>query len=304
MASTEASLSRILEPFATWPDLFDVLLVTFVLYNLLLLIRGTRAAQVVLGILLVVLAYGGARTFRLPALEATLERFFDILPLAILVLFQHEIRRALASFGRTPGWRFGRDGQDLRELFNDVAVAAATLSERRIGALIAFERRDGLRNYIENGIKIDAIVSLDLLITLFHPKAPTHDGAVVIQGNRVAAATCFLPLTRNAELSTELGTRHRAAIGVTEETDAVVLVVSEETGSISLAIDGTMQRQLSSETVKMLLFKYLVADDSTDVKARSRDSATSGSAISDSATPDSTTSEPAPSKPATSEPAS
>ena len=171
MASTDEVLSRILEPFATWPDLFDVLLVTFVLYNLLLLIRGTRAAQVVLGILLVVLAYGAARTFRLPALEATLERFFTILPLAILVLFQHEIRRALASFGRTPGWRFGRDGQDLRELFNDVAVAAATLSERRIGALIAFERRDGLRNYIENGIQIDAIVSLDLLIPLFHTDA-------------------------------------------------------------------------------------------------------------------------------------
>ena len=265
MASTDEVLSRILEPFATWPDLFDVLLVTFVLYNLLLLIRGTRAAQVVLGILLVVLAYGAARTFRLPALEATLERFFTILPLAILVLFQHEIRRALASFGRTPGWRFGRDGQDLRELFNDVAVAAATLSERRIGALIAFERRDGLRNYIENGIQIDAIVSLDLLITLFHTEAPTHDGAVIIQGNRVAAATCFLPLTRNAELSTELGTRHRAAIGVTEETDAVVLIVSEETGAISLAIDGAMQSNLSSSTVKNLLFKYLVADDSTNV---------------------------------------
>ena len=158
MASTEEALSRILEPFATWPDLFDVLLVTFVLYNLLLLIRGTRAAQVVLGILLVVLAYGAARTFRLPALEATLERFFDILPLAILVLFQHEIRRALASFGRTPGWRFGRDGQDLRELFNDVAVAAATLSERRIGALIAFERRDGLLQVLVEDGEVEIVL--------------------------------------------------------------------------------------------------------------------------------------------------
>ncbi|MEO1088855.1 MAG: diadenylate cyclase CdaA [Acidobacteriota bacterium] len=261
MASTDDAISRFIEPFTTWPDVLDVLLVMIVLYNLLLLIRGTRAAQVVLGLVVVVMAYLGARTFRLPALETTLEKFLDILPLAILVLFQHEIRRALASFGRTPAWRFGREGQDMRELYNDVAVAASTLSDRKVGALIAFERREGLRNYIENGIKMDAVVSLDLLISLFHPETPTHDGAVVIQGNRIAAATCFLPLTRNPELSTELGTRHRAAIGVTEETDAVALIVSEETGGISLAVDGTMHRHLSSSSLKTLLFKYLVADD-------------------------------------------
>ncbi|MEM6797089.1 MAG: diadenylate cyclase CdaA [Acidobacteriota bacterium] len=261
MAFSREALVRLLQPLGTWQDLLDVLLVTLVLYNTLLLIRGTRAARVVLGILVVVLFYTSAHTFKLPALETTLEKFFDILPVAILVLFQHEIRGALASFGRTPGWNFGRSGHDVQELYNDVVVAALSLSDQKTGALIVFERREGLRNFIENGIQVDALVSLDLLVTLFHPATPTHDGAVIIQGDRIAATTCFLPLTRSAGLSTEMGTRHRAAIGITEETDAVALVVSEETGDISLAVDGEIDRRLSAGTLRTLLFKTLVADE-------------------------------------------
>lgn len=255
------AIHQLLIPLATGKDLLDVLLVTLVLYNLLLLIRGTRAAQVVLGILVLVLIYYGARLFDLRALETTLEKFFAVLPVAILVLFQHEIRRALARFGRSPLWRFGRWEGDVRNRFNDIVIAASTLSDRRTGALVVIERQEGLRNYVENGIQLDANISIDLLISLFHPETPTHDGAVIIQNDRLAAAACFLPLTRNAELSTELGTRHRAALGISEETDALAIVVSEENGAISLAVDGEIHRRLSSSSLETLIFKSLMGTD-------------------------------------------
>lgn len=250
------ALWKFVEPLAGWEDLVDVLLVTLVLYYLLLLIRGTRAVQVVIGILALVVIYYGARTFELPALETTLENFFVILPVAIIVLFQNEIRRALANFGRTRFWGSG-GAVDVEEVANQVAMAAATLADRKTGALIVFERREGLRNYIENGIQVDGLVSIDLLASLFHPETPTHDGAVIIQGDRIAAATCFLPLTRASELSTQFGTRHRAALGISEETDAVVVVVSEETGEISLAVRGEFERPLSSSSLHTLLVSHL-----------------------------------------------
>lgn len=262
MAPTFESLNDWLQPVAGWVDIVDVVLVTLVIYNLLLLIRGTRAVQIVLGIGVLVMVYWMAGFFRLPALETTLEKFFGVLPVAILVLFQHEIRRALASFGRTPLWGFGTSAQQVKDLYNDVVIAASTLSDRRIGALIVFERQEGLRNYIENGVKVDALLSPSLLVSLFHPETPTHDGAVIVQGDRLAAATCFLPLTRSSELSKELGTRHRAALGISEETDAVALVVSEETGSISLAVNGSMHRRVSSSSLATLLIKYLVSEPS------------------------------------------
>ena len=265
------AIQQLLIPLASWKDVLDVLLVTLVLYNLLLLIRGTRAAQVVLGILVLVLIYYGARLFNLRALETTLENFFAVLPVAILVLFQHEIRRALARFGRSPLWRIGHRDGEVRDRFNDIVIAAATLSDRRTGALIVFERQEGLRNYVENGIQLDANISLDLLISLFHPESPTHDGAVIIQNDRLAAAACFLPLTRNAEISTELGTRHRAALGISEETDALAVVVSEENGSISVAVDGQMHRRLSSSSLETLLFKSLMGGDSGTRSASGED---------------------------------
>lgn len=250
------SLIRQLQPVSSWNDWLDVLLVALVLYYLLLLIRGTRAVQVVVGILALVVIYYGARTLNLPALEMTLETFFALLPVAIIVLFQNEIRRALAGFGRTRLWA-GAGAVDVQEVAQQVTMAASTLAESKTGALIVFERREGLRNYAENGIQVDAEISVDLLVTLFRPDAPTHDGAVIIQNGRLAAATCFLPLTRSSELSTKFGTRHRAGLGITEETDALAVVVSEETGEMSLAVGGEFQRPLSSSTLLTLLLQHL-----------------------------------------------
>src|SRR5690606_5833289 len=157
--------------------------------------------------------------------------------------FQQEIRRALARFGRNP--LLGLTSRpSARHASGDAALAATTLAARRTGALIVFERRQGLRNYIENGIALDAAVSFDLLLNIFTPDTPLHDGAVVIQGDRIAAAACFLPLTSNPELSTEIGSRHRAALGISEETDAVALVVSEESGEISIAVGGRLEQNL------------------------------------------------------------
>ena len=256
--SAEA-LGRLMQPVSRWEDVLDVLLVTLVLYNLLLLIRGTRAVQVLIGIVVLVVLHQFSEAVDLPALENTLEKFFLILPLAIIVLFQHEIRRALATFGTTSFWSFG-SRKKLATTFHAIGLAATTLAERRIGALIVIERLEGLRNYIENGIELDAVVSVDLLINLFTPDTPTHDGAVIVQDDRIAAAACFLPLTQSQRLSTELGTRHRAALGITEETDAVAVVVSEETGAISIAFGGEMIRDLESKDLRNRLHQFLLSD--------------------------------------------
>lgn len=251
-------LQQALAPFASFRDLVDVLLVAVLLYYVLMLIRGTRAVQVVFGFLALALIYYMARWLGLAALETTFENFLILLPVAILVLFQHEIRRALANFGRAPLWGWGHR-RELAKSLNDIAIAAATLSERKIGALVVFERQEGLRNFIENGLQLDASISLDLLVALFVRHSPTHDGAVIVQGDRLAAASCFLPLSRNAELAKELGTRHRAALGISEETDAVALVVSEESGEISLAIEGELHRRLESSSLLTLLYRYLIS---------------------------------------------
>lgn len=253
------ALEQLLQPVSRWEDVLDVLIVTLVFYNLLLLVRGTRAVQVLIGIFVLVILHSVAESVGLTALETTLENFFVILPLAIIVLFQQEIRRALANFGTTSLWSFG-NRQKLASTFQNIGLAATTLAERRVGALIVIERLEGLRTYIENGIELDAVVSIDLLISLFHPETPTHDGAVIIQDDRIAAAACFLPLTQSQELSTELGTRHRAALGITEETDAVAVVVSEETGSISIAFGGNMIRDLESKDLRNRLHQFLLSD--------------------------------------------
>lgn len=260
MENATATLDQLWVHLPSWRDVVDVLLVTVVVYNLLLLIRGTRAAQVLLGLISLVGIYYFAGYLGLSALEATLEKFFSFLPFAIIVLFQQEIRKALASFGRNPLLGFNQQLQDVASTFDDIVLAVATLAERKVGALIVIERIEGLRNYIENGIALDSRVSLDLLINLFTPGSPTHDGAVIIQGDRIAAASCFLPLTQNSALSTELGTRHRAALGISEETDALAVVVSEETGTISLTVDGELHRPLASRDLRNLLFRYLLTD--------------------------------------------
>lgn len=243
----------------TWRDAIDILAVAIIIYNLLLLIRGTRAVQMLLGLFFLGLVYYVAILAELPTLQRILENLLIVLPFAIIVLFQQEIRRALASFGRNPLWGLAKQEKVVAP-FSEVVLAATTLSARRIGGLIVIERLHGLRNYIENGISLDAAVSYDLLINIFQPETPLHDGAVIIQDDRIAAAACFLPLTPNPELSKEFGTRHRAALGVSEETDAVAVVVSEETGVISVAFDGEIIQDLDSNGLRNALYKYLLTD--------------------------------------------
>ncbi len=251
----------------TWRDVIDIALVAIVIYNLLLLIRGTRAVQMLLGILFIAAAYGVADLAGLKTLRDILAAFILVLPIAIIVLFQQEIRLALASFGRNPLWGLGAH-RKVESTINEVVLAATTLAERRIGALIVIQRLEGLRNYIENGVGIDANVTYDLLINLFIPDTPLHDGAVIIQQDRIAAAACFLPLTLNPELSKEFGSRHRAALGISEETDALAIVVSEEKGMISLAMYGELIRDLDGKTLRNSLYKYLITDVSAQPGTR------------------------------------
>jgi diadenylate cyclase len=243
----------------TWRDVLDVLLVAVVIYNLLLLIRGTRAVQVILGILFLVGAYYLARLGKLLTLQTALEAFLTFLPFAIIVLFQDEIRRALAQFGRRPLWGIGSH-QRVESVFNEVVLAATAMSARRTGALIVLERLEGLKNFVDNGIRLDAVVSYDLLLNIFNSHTQLHDGAVIVQGDRLAAASCYLPLTRNPELSKEYGTRHRAALGISEETDAVAVVVSEETGRVSVAHQGELLRDLDSNGLRTTLYKLMITD--------------------------------------------
>ena len=243
----------------TLRDVLDIALVALVIYFLLLQIRGTRAVQVILGIVVIAVAYYAAGAFQLLTLQELLARFLLVLPFAIIVLFQQEIRHALASIGRNPLWGLGTH-RKVESTIKEVVLASTSLSDQKIGALMVIQRLEGLRNYIENGVEIDAQISYDLLINLFSPDTPLHDGAVIIQQDRIAAAACFLPLTLNPELSKTFGSRHRAALGISEDADALAVVVSEETGAISLALNGELIRNLDSKTLRNSLYKFLITD--------------------------------------------
>ncbi|MGH9364698.1 MAG: diadenylate cyclase CdaA [Thermoanaerobaculia bacterium] len=242
----------------TWRDAVDILVVAVIVYSVLRLIRGTRAVQMVLGILTVFLVYEIAVFLKLVAVRTVLQALLFYLPLAIIVLFAQELRRALAAFGHTPFFaRFS--GYRAEETIANVVLAVTSLSARRTGALIVLERREGLKNYVENGVPLDAAVSYDLLVTLFSPGTPLHDGAVILSGGRVAAAACVLPISLKEGLSTRFGTRHRAAIGITEEADALAVVVSEERGTISVAQDGQLIEDLDGKALRELLLRELAA---------------------------------------------
>ncbi len=242
----------------TWWDLVDLLVVAVVIYEGLKLIRGTRAVQMALGSLLLVLLFFFSRWAPLLTVNWAIRNVIGYVVFAAIVLFQSDIRRALAHFGRAPVFRyFQRRNAPVDDVIEELVVAATILAERRLGAIIAIERAIGLRNYIESGIPLDATVTHDLLITIFQTSAPLHDGAVIIQEDRIAAAACFLPLTVNPQLSRELGSRHRAAIGLTEENDAIALVVSEETGKISLTLEGRIERGLGAEFLRTRLTDLL-----------------------------------------------
>jgi diadenylate cyclase len=235
-----------------WRAALDILLIATLLYWLLALLKGTRAAQMLVTILLLVLFYQGARWARLEMVEWLLTTILPYFAIALIVLFQPEIRRALARIGRNPFWqRFS--AHDPTESHDDILLAVRHFSQNRIGALIVLEREVSLKTYIESGIPLEARVSYDLLLSIFRPGSPLHDGAVIIQGERIAAAACFLPLSLNPALSTQLGTRHRAAIGIGEESDAVAIVVSEQTGAVSLAVGGSIETNLSEARLTELL---------------------------------------------------
>jgi diadenylate cyclase len=224
----------------------DILIIAMVIYYLLQLLRGTRAMQMLIAILLLIVLYEGARRAHFEMVEWLLDTLLPYVAIALIVLFQPEIRRALDRFGRNLSLtRFSSSSTS--SSFDDVVLAAGYFAQNRIGALIAFERDVGLRTYIESGIPLDANLSYDLVLAIFRPGSPMHDGAVIVQGPRIAAAACFLPLTLNPLTSNQLGTRHRAAIGVTEESDSVAVVVSEQTGGISLAVGGTIELGLTVE---------------------------------------------------------
>ena len=242
-----------------WRDVIDIVLVAVVFYNLLLLIRGTRAVQVLLGLVFFAGIYWASRMAKLATLETILSGLLIVLPFAIIVLFQHEIRRGLATFGRNPLLSFGSH-QLTETTIHEVVLAASALATQKTGALIVLQRLEGLRNYVENGIRLDSRVSYHLLTNIFTPGAPLHDGAVIIYDNRLAAASCFLPVKLDSEVSTEFGTRHRAALGISSETDALAVVVSEETGTISLGVAGDLIQNLDSKTLRNHLYRYLITD--------------------------------------------
>ena len=239
-----------------WWDALDILLVAFIIYQLLQFIRGTHAVQMALGALVLVVLFWTSLLLNLETVNWLLRTFLPFLVFGIIVIFQTEIRKVLAHLGKTP-FLGAQTAKHKEEVIDEVVLAATTLAGSRTGAIMVLEREMGLRSYIETGIALDAMLTYDLLINVFTPETPLHDGAVIIQGNRIAAAACFLPLTVNPELSRTLGSRHRAAIGLSEDTDAVAVVVSEETGIISLVEGGQIRRDLDGRALKAALVTAL-----------------------------------------------
>jgi len=240
---------------ATPRNLLDIILVFILVYVLLRLVRGTRAAPMAAGMAGLGLLYWIAVVQDLATLEFVLRGALLYVGVAVIVLFQQEIRQALIYFGNRIRFPFPRrqKGQLGETIYDEIILACATLSSTKTGALIVLERNVGLKNYIDAGVSLDAKLGYDLLVTIFQPETPLHDGAVIIQNQRIASAASFLPLAQNPRLTRDLGTRHRAAIGITEDTDAVSVVVSEETGIISFVIEGTIKRNLDTPALRDLI---------------------------------------------------
>jgi diadenylate cyclase len=247
-----STLERLFDMNLTWRDAVDVLVVAFIIYYVLTLIRGTRAMQISIGLMVVGSTTFVARAFDLPALEAISRQILFYLPFAVIVLFQQEIRRALARMVGGPLTIFfrPRTGQ---VSYAPLLDACDILAAKRLGALIAIEGRQTLRMYEDGAKPVDAVLTTELLVAIFTPDGPLHDGAVILRGNRIAAANAFLPLTASPDPTLAHGTRHRAAIGVSEESDAFVIVISEENGSTAVASEGTLREHVDRATLAQLL---------------------------------------------------
>lgn len=261
------------EDFTIWKylaSIVDILLVSWVIYKLLNLIKGTKAVQLLKGIVVILLIRVVSEFFGLNTLSWLTQQAIDWGFLAIIIIFQPELRRALEQLGR--GRFFSRsnspDDEDQEKMVDAIVKATDYMAKRRIGALISIERETGMSDYIETGIPLDAKISSELLINIFIPNTPLHDGAVIIQKNNVAAAACYLPLSESPFISKELGTRHRAALGISEVTDSITVVVSEETGNISLTKNGELHRNLTLDGFKELISHDLIIT-STKVKPAS-----------------------------------
>ncbi len=248
-------LSNISLLFSTFRfrDLVDMMVVWFVIYRVLLLIKRTRAVQMLSGLGILAIAYISSIWLELYTLNWLLEKFFANLFIIIVVLFQHEIRRGLAHIGRNPFFTsISADEETL--VIEELVKSSVLLAQKKIGALIVIEREIGLEDYIEVGTRVDGTVNSELINAIFVPTSPIHDGALIIRGGRISAAGCFLPLTKNPNIDKNLGTRHRAAIGLTEETDAVVIVVSEENMQVSLVMGGQITPDLDMATLRKALY--------------------------------------------------
>ena len=235
-----------------WQDALDIGIIAFVVYRLIHMIRGTRAMQMIIGLVVVLLAYVTSQMLGLFTLTWMLDNFLGSIILVIIVIFQSDIRRALTQVGTAPLFG-GADRIEPGQVLEEVAKAVVALASRRVGALIVLEREVGLNEYIEVGTRLDARVTRELVESVFMPHSPMHDGALVIQKGRATAARCFLPLSVDPNLSRALGTRHRAAVGLTEETDAVAIVISEEQGSISLVAEGKVTQDLDGPRMRSSL---------------------------------------------------
>lgn len=265
-------------PFADWTfwkyisSAVDILLVWYVIYKLINIIRGTKAVQLLKGILVILIVKVLSDFFNLTTLSWMMGQVITYGFLAIIIIFQPELRRALEQLGR--GKFFSRstssDDEGQEKTVEAIVKATDYMAKRRIGALISIERETGMSDYIETGIPLNSQISAELLINIFIPNTPLHDGAVIIQRNNVAAAACYLPLSESPFISKELGTRHRAALGISEVTDSITVVVSEETGNISLTKNGELHRDLKIDGLRELLTSELIDTDRTKQASSAR----------------------------------
>ena len=235
-------------------DIIDILIVALLIYRILLLVQGTKALQMLAGLTVIILLYFFSETFELLTLNWILHTFMSSLLILIIIVFQDDIRKALAKIGTVP---IARIQTEYSFGIEEVVKAVTKLAEKKIGALIVFEREISLKDYLEGAVLLDAKVSEELLISIFNPKSPLHDGAVVISGGKIVAAGVVLPLSTNPDIAKDLGTRHRAGIGITEVSDAVAVIVSEERGEISLAVGGKISRDITPATLRKMLSQLL-----------------------------------------------
>ena len=271
-----------LEPYFQFPDILlhavDVAIVAYVLYKLMLLIRETRAEQVLKGLATLLFVTWLSDILKLNTIFMILRNTAQLRVIALLIVFQPELRRALEQIGRGKIFEkvaFSQNDENISAVINDIVEAVQNLASEQIGALIVIEGKTGLNDVVETGTRLDAHLTRELLENIFVPNTPLHDGAVIIRETRIIAAGCFLPLTENPNLSKQLGTRHRAALGISEVSDALAIIVSEETGVISLANDGKLTRYLDGKGLKDILEKVYIGDKEPKpfnlIKWRSKD---------------------------------